>query len=187
VRIKNSGSKKSANNIHLLLLQLSLKINKLFILGISIALVVAFFDLLSKRFVFAILENIAQTQGLNNPEIKVFDFFSLVYVWNQGVSFGMFNSLENARVILSFLQGGVVLILLFWLNANKKIHHSYALGFIIGGALGNLSDRIKNGAVADFLDFHIASYHWPAFNLADSFVFIGVVILVLDDLVFSKK
>lgn len=147
----------------------------------------AFCDLLSKKFIFEILENIASTEQTNNPEIKIFDFFSLVYVWNRGVSFGMFNQLENSQLILSLVQGSVALVLLCWLYSNKKPHFSCALGFIIGGALGNLTDRIKNGAVADFLDFHIASYHWPAFNLADSFVFIGVMILILDDLIFSKK
>ncbi len=164
-----------------------MKAKKIFLLGVAIALVVAFCDLLSKRFIFTILENIALSEQTNNPEIIVFDFFSLVYVWNRGVSFGMFNQIENSHIILSIVQGSVLLILLGWLYMSKKPHFSYALGFIIGGALGNLSDRIKNGAVADFLDFHIASYHWPAFNLADSFVFIGVMILIFDDLIFSKK
>lgn len=164
-----------------------MKTKKLFLLGISIALLVAFFDLLSKKFIFSILENIALTEKTNNPEIKVFDFFSLVYVWNRGVSFGLFNQLENSHIILSIVQGSIALILLIWLYSNKRPNITCALGFIIGGALGNLSDRIKNGAVADFLDFHIASYHWPAFNLADSFVFIGVMILIFDDLIFSKK
>jgi signal peptidase II len=72
-------------------------------------------------------------------------------------------------------------VLLIWLYRNEKIYLTYALGLITGGAVGNLFDRIKNGAVADFLDFHIASYHWPAFNAADSFVFIGVAILLLED------
>ncbi len=164
-----------------------MKVKKTFLLGIAIALVVAFCDLLSKRLIFAILENIATTQQTSNPEIVISDFFSLVYVWNRGVSFGMFNQIENSHIILSLVQGSVLVVLLFWLYSNQKKHFTYALGFIIGGALGNLADRIKNGAVADFLDFHVASYHWPAFNLADSFVFIGVMILIFDDLIFSKK
>ncbi len=164
-----------------------MKNKKLFFLGVAIAFCVAFFDLLSKRLIFSFLENIALAEQTSNPEITIFNFFSLVYVWNRGVSFGMFNNLENAQVILSILQGSIALILFYWLYKNKKPHLTYALGFIIGGAMGNVIDRIKNGAVADFLDFHIASYHWPAFNLADSFVFIGVAILIFDDLIFSKK
>ncbi len=164
-----------------------MKNRKLFFLGVLIAFCVAFFDLLTKRVVFSILENIALEQKTHNPEIIISNFFSLVYVLNTGVSFGMFNQIENSQVILSLLQGSIALFLFYWLYKNKKPHLVYALGFIIGGAMGNVIDRIKNGAVADFLDFHIASYHWPAFNLADSFVFIGVMILIFDDLIFSKK
>jgi signal peptidase II len=164
-----------------------MKITKLFFLGIAIAFFAAFFDLVSKRIIFAILENVALAQNIGNPEIMIFDFFSLVYVWNRGVSFGMFNNLENSQIIFSVVQFSIVLILFFWLYYNKKIHITYALGLIIGGAFGYLIDRIRNGAVADFLDFHIASYHWPAFNLADSWVFIGVMILIFDDLLFTKK
>ena len=160
---------------------------KLFFLGILVAFFVAFFDLLSKRIIFSILENIALKQGVNNPEIKIFDFFSLVYVWNRGVSFGMFSQLENSHIIFSVIQFVIIIILFFWLYYNQKIHFTYAIALVIGGAFGNLIDRIKNGAVADFLDFYIASYHWPAFNLADSCVFIGVMVLIFEDLFFVKK
>ena len=154
---------------------------KLFFTGILIAAFVAFFDLLSKRVIFAMLEQ------SELREIKIFDFFSLVYVWNRGVSFGMFNHLENSHIIFSLLQGTIALILAFWLYNNENKLFMWALGLIIGGALGNVVDRIKNGAVADFLDFHIGAYHWPAFNLADSCVFIGVMILIFDEIFFRKK
>ena len=146
---------------------------KLFVLGLAIAVCVAFFDLLTKEIVFRFIED--------GDEIKIFDFFSLVRVWNRGVSFGMFNQLENSHIIFSIIQGGIALVLVFWLYRNNNFYFAYGLGLIIGGALGNVIDRIMNGAVADFLDFHIASYHWPAFNLADSCVFIGVVILLFFD------
>ena len=155
--------------------------HKLFFFGVIIIFLVAFFDLLTKRLVFAVLENSF------NKQIEVTGFFSLVEVWNSGVSFGMFHNLENSQTIFSTLQLFIALILFFWLYNNQKIHFTYALSFIIGGAIGNAIDRIKNGAVADFLDFHIASYHWPAFNLADSFVFVGVAILIFDDIIFKKK
>lgn len=164
-----------------------MKVRKLFLLGIAIAIAVAFFDLLTKRLIFAILENQSLELGIKNPEIRIFNFFSLVLVWNRGVSFGMFNQLEKGPLLLSLLQFTIMCIVFCWLYRNNKPHFSVALGLIAGGALGNLADRVKNGAVADFLDFHIASYHWPAFNLADSCVFIGVAILLLDDLFFQKK
>jgi signal peptidase II len=166
-----------------------LKEKKLFFTGIFIAFLVAFFDLLTKRIVFSTLENIAFEQFTKYPEIKITSFFNIVYVWNYGVSFGMFNKIENSQIIFCLLQLTIAFILCFWLYNDNRIQRVFALGFIIGGALGNSIDRAKNGAVADFLDFHLASYHWPAFNLADSFVFIGVMILLLEDFIFknSKK
>lgn len=158
---------------------MSLKIlqnQRLFILGVLIAILVAGADLLSKKLVFAFLDNYPGQQ------IEIFSFFNLVKVWNRGVSFGMFNQLEHSKIIFSFIQLAIAFILLFWLYNNRKMHFTYALGFVIGGALGNALDRIQNGAVADFLDFYISTYHWPAFNLADSFVFVGVAILLFDDL-----
>ena len=160
---------------------------KLFFLGIAIAIVVMFFDLLSKRVIFAILDKIALDQNIENPEIKICDFSSLIRVWNHGVSFGMFSGVENSQIIFCLVQSLILVILVIWLYRNQKPHFSYALGLIIGGALGNVIDRFQNAAVADFLDLHIAQYHWPAFNLADSSVFIGVAILVFDDLIFSKS
>lgn len=112
---------------------------------------------------------------------------NLVRVWNSGVSFGMFNKIENSQLIFCLVQGLIALALTFWLFYNSKKYYAIALGLIIGGALGNFIDRLQNGAVADFLDFYIGQYHWPAFNLADSFVFIGVAILLLDDFFFAKK
>ncbi len=138
---------------------------------------IAILDLASKRFIFAFLQE---------NDIKVFEFFNLVKVWNRGVSFGMFNGLEYSQIIFSIIQAVIIFILFFLLYKTERKSHFYAFCLIIGGAFGNLIDRIQNGAVADFLDFHIASYHWPAFNLADSFVFIGVVILVFED-IFHKR
>ena len=148
------------------------KINKLFIYGSLIAIFVAFLDLLSKRLIFAYLEDIALTKNTLNPEIEIFSFFNIVYVWNRGVSFGMFNGIANAQLVLSILQGSIAVILFFWLYHNKNSNYMIAISLIIGGALGNVIDRIQNGAVADFLDFYIGNYHWPAFNLADSFIFL---------------
>ena len=141
-----------------------------------------FFDLLTKRLTFATLEN-------QDPldHLEVFSFFNLVRVWNHGVSFGMFNNLEFGQIIFSAIVLIIAVVMLVWLYRNEKLYLTWALGFIIGGALGNLADRIQNGAVADFLDFHLASYHWPAFNLADSFVFIGVAMLLIEDLILRKK
>lgn len=156
--------------------------NKLFLKSLLIAFIAALLDLLSKRVVFAILEDIAIRDMTKYPEINIFPFFNIVYVWNRGVSFGMFNSIENAHLLLSILQFSVALVIAVWMYRNKNTFFVFPLGLIVGGALGNVIDRIKNGAVADFLDFHIANYHWPAFNIADSCVFIGVAMIILHDI-----
>ena len=160
--------------------------NKFFLKSLLIAFIVAVLDLLSKRVIFAILENIAVRDMVEYPQIEILPFFNIVYVWNRGVSFGMFNNIENAQLLLSILQFSVALIISIWMYRNKNSFFVLPLGLIVGGALGNVVDRVRNGAVADFLDFHIANYHWPAFNIADSCVFIGVALIVFYD-IFLKK
>ena len=149
---------------------------KLFFLGLALAAVVATLDLYSKKIVFGFLD------GLNSehPEFLVTGFFSLVKVWNKGVSFGMFNHLNDGKYIILAVNLSILSALLIWLYRNQITYLSIAIGFIIGGAIGNILDRIDNNAVADFLDFYIGKYHWPAFNLADSAVFLGVVLLLLE-------
>lgn len=147
----------------------------------------AIIDLTSKRITFAILDKKAVELGAANYFIKVTDFFNIVQVWNRGVSFGMFNNITYAQFILSFITIIIIVILIYWLNKAKDNLTCLALVFIIGGAFGNLVDRVKYGAVADFLDFHLFGYHWPAFNLADSFIFIGVCLLLLEEFLIFKK
>jgi signal peptidase II len=99
----------------------------------------------------------------------------------------MFNKINNSNVIFTVIQGGIAIALLFWLYQVKNLYLTIALGLVIGGAFGNAIDRIINGAVADFLDFYIGNYHWPAFNLADSAIFIGVSMLLIDEFLFKKN
>ncbi|NQU56083.1 MAG: signal peptidase II [Rhodospirillales bacterium] len=115
--------------------------------------------------------------------IPVFPSFNLVMGWNRGVSFGMFDSSSPMNQwLLIGLALVVVMVLLVWLKRAETRLIACALGLIIGGALGNVIDRIHFGAVADFLDFYIGDYHWPAFNVADAGITVGAVILVLDSL-----
>jgi signal peptidase II len=159
----------------------------LFFLGLLVASFIIFFDLLTKDQVFYLLHDFKGSNYATKTEIKITDFFSLVYVNNNGISFGMFNEAKNAREIFAFLQGSIATILIIWLWRIKNKHLAIAIGLIVGGAFGNVIDRIQNGGVTDFLDFHIASYHWPAFNLADSAIFVGVAIVLLDEFIIKKK
>lgn len=159
---------------------------KLFVYGILLSLSFASADLYSKYYIFDLINNL-QDQGLiEYPAIKITSFFNLVQVWNNGVSFGMFSSFANAKIFIIIMNLAISAILLIWLFRNTHQYLMIALAFVLGGAFGNLIDRIINDAVADFLDFHLFGYHWPAFNLADSFIFIGVVMLLLENF-FIKK
>ena len=159
----------------------------LFFLGILIASLIIFFDLFTKDQVFYLLHDFRGSNYATKTQIKITDFFSFIYVNNNGISFGMFDKVENAREIFAFLQGSIATILIIWLWRIKAKHLAVAVGLIIGGAFGNVIDRIQNGGVTDFLDFHIASYHWPAFNLADTAIFIGVATVLFDEFIIKKK
>jgi signal peptidase II len=158
---------------------------KIFFVGITIALLSSILDILSKEIIAEILEK----NSLR--EIKIIGFFNLVYVWNRGISFGMFSGFAHSQIVLSSLVLIITIVVMNLLYRAKNIYFSYSFGLIIGGGFGNLFDRIKNGAVFDFLDFFITinekQYHWPAFNLADSLVFVGVFMLILEDCFKNRK
>jgi signal peptidase II len=150
---------------------------KPFFFGLIIATIVAFLDLYSKKVIFEFLDG----SNSEHPEFVITSFFSLVKVWNRGVSFGMFSNLSDGKYIILFVNLTILSVLLVWLYRNKIVYLTWAIALIIGGAMGNIIDRIMNDSVADFLDFYIGKYHWPAFNLADSAVFLGVVLLLLEN------
>ena len=141
--------------------------------GLSIAFAAVLLDQLSKYYM---LNEVLGQSAI----IVISPVFNLVKAWNTGVSFSMFN---NYGSLGAFLLSGVALVivgfLLYWLKNEANRLAQVALGMIIGGAIGNVIDRVRLGAVFDFLDFHIGESHWPAFNLADSFICIGAAILVL--------
>jgi signal peptidase II len=93
----------------------------------------------------------------------------------------MFRALgDNMPIVMVVATGIIIAILLYYLLRRATSYERTPLIFIVGGALGNLIDRIRFGAVIDFLDFHIGGAHWPAFNIADSFITIGVCLYILN-------
>jgi len=100
----------------------------------------------------------------------------------------MFDSASaHAPWLLSGLAGAVVVALVFWLRRVDHPLPGIALGLIIGGALGNVLDRVRYGAVVDFLDVHALGYHWPAFNVADSAICVGAALLLVDGLLAPRR
>lgn len=146
------------------------------LVGIVAAVLVIVADQISKALIFAYL---AQKQAA----VHVTDFFNLVGAWNKGVSFSMFDNLGGYGVyVLSGFSLIVVSVLVYWLIKENSRFMQLALGFVIGGAIGNVIDRLRVGAVFDFLDVHVNNHHWPAFNVADSFICIGAVLIVIGSL-----
>jgi signal peptidase II len=154
--------------------------------GLAVAATVAILDQLSKA---AILSHFAAT-GLGGERLA--PFFNLALVYNRGVSFGMFNAGAGSgaglnALVFSLVAAAVVIGLFYWLRRVSSPLLAAAIGLIIGGAVGNVIDRIRLGAVVDFLDFHIGLWHWPAFNLADSAICVGVAAMLLDGLLLHRE
>ena len=149
-------------------------------LGLIIIVLTVAADQISKFLAFTDL-----SEGL---PVAVTSFFNWVKVWNTGVSFSMFNNHGQAgAVVLSVFALGVAAFLFRWMLKETNRLKIAALALIIGGAVGNVIDRVRFGAVLDFLDFHYKNMHWPAFNLADSFICIGVFILIAMEIFCNKK
>lgn len=142
--------------------------------GIIIAVICFVLDYASKQLII--------TDIMNPPEIiQITSFFNIVLAWNTGVSFSLFDSYGvTGTNILIAVSSSITLVFLIWLYKTKSPWMTSALGMVIGGALGNLYDRIAYGAVIDFLDFHLNGLSWPAFNFADTFIAIGVIYILID-------
>jgi signal peptidase II len=150
-------------------------------LGLTAAAIALVLDQVSKFALYDLL--VAKEQRA----IEVLPFFNLVTVWNYGISFGMFNSgSASGSIIFVGLALAIVVALLVWLRNVTTPLVAAALGLVIGGAIGNVIDRLRFGAVFDFLDFHAAGWHWPAFNIADSAICIGVFLLCIDALFLTR-
>ncbi|MGF7173446.1 signal peptidase II [Azospirillum doebereinerae] len=150
--------------------------------GLIVAVAVVVLDQLSKWWILDVV-----MQPIPHV-VEVTPFFNLVLVWNYGVSFGTFASgASYMPFVLSGIAAVITVSLIFWLRQAERRLVALAIGFIIGGAIGNVVDRLRFGAVADFLDFHIDSWHFWAFNVADSGISVGVALLLIDSLVAGRE
>ena len=120
-----------------------------------------------------------------HDSITVFPgFFRLTHVQNPGAAFGLFAESSSewkvALLVLFSILALVVVSVLLWKNSHSMTTTGVGLSLILGGAVGNLWDRLLTGRVVDFFDFYLGSYHWPAFNIADSAIVIGALLLVAE-------
>ncbi|MXS84381.1 lipoprotein signal peptidase [Nitrosomonas sp. HPC101] len=149
--------------------------------SLSLATIVLLLDLFTKRWVEL---NLSYGQ-----QIVITEFFNLVLAYNAGAAFSFLSDASGwQRWFLSAIAFFVSVLIVYLLYKNT-INRLFciALSLILGGALGNLWDRIMLGHVVDFLDFHVSGYHWPAFNLADSAIVCGACLLILDSIWNGKK
>jgi signal peptidase II len=119
----------------------------------------------------------------------VTSFFNIVRVHNTGAAFSFLADAGGWQRWFFTGIGAVATIFILWM---LRSHHaqklfSFALACILGGAIGNVADRLMHGYVVDFLDFHVKGWHWPAFNIADSAIFIGAACLILDEILRVKR
>ncbi|MDE0924786.1 signal peptidase II [Aurantimonas coralicida] len=117
--------------------------------------------------------------------IPVTGFFNLVLGFNTGVSFGLLGE-APAWLLMAFILP-MVAGLLVWMTRTDSRLTAIALGLVVGGALGNLLDRLRHGAVTDFLDFYVGAYHWPAFNFADVAIVSGVGLLLIESVLAREE
>jgi signal peptidase II len=150
--------------------------------GLGVAVIAAVLDQITKAMVLSFFGE----TGCAVHRIVATSFLDLVLTCNRGVSFGMFNSAGLNSLVFALAAAAIVAVLTFWLARVRSNFLAIAIGLIIGGAIGNLIDRLRFGAVIDFLYFHAGPWYWPAFNLADSAICLGVAAMLLDGLLLRR-
>ena len=148
---------------------------------IIIILTLFFLDRISKIYLINL-----QNSGID-VDFYIFSFLNFYLVWNTGIGFGLVALEANILYhILTIVIAAVNLLLIYFLFRAKGIY-VYLLALIIGGSLGNLADRIYYYAVPDFIDFHIGNFHWFIFNVADIFITVGIIGLIIAELLKKEK
>jgi len=155
--------------------------NKQFYFNLSIVLIIFFLDRITKKIIIHLnQENFGQ-------QIFSSEYLNINLIWNQGIAFGLFSFNENnVYNILTALIALVILVILVMILKSDGFKR-FSLLMIMGGALGNLYDRIFFSAVPDFFDFHVANFHWFIFNVADIFITIGVIFMILIEFTDNNK
>ena len=155
-------------------------IKKIFI-SFIIILTIFLIDRASKIFILNILEDTGEV------DIYINSFLNFYLVWNQGIGFGLLSSNEDYFYNLVTVLIVSINFIIIYLLINEKGIKYYFLLVILGGSLGNLFDRIYFSAVPDFIDINYKGYHWFIFNVADIFITMGIILLILAELISYKK
>ncbi len=157
-----------------------IKIRKIDIYSFALILLIFVLDRLSKIYVIELIRS-------QEKEIFLYDFLNLTLNWNTGIAFGLLSF--NANLLYHLVSALILLIIayLIYLMVIADSSGKIILSLIIGGAIGNLYDRLTYFAVPDFIDFHIEDFHWFTFNVADIFISIGILLMVIKEFILKKK
>ena len=156
-------------------------LSKNFIINLLLVLLIFLFDRISKIYVIYL------DKKFFGSEIYSSKFLNIELYWNTGIAFGLFSFSENYLYnLLTFVIVIVIMIVIFMIAISKDFK-KYPLLMILGGALGNLVDRIFFKAVPDFIDFHIQNFHWFIFNVADIFISLGIIFMILLEIIANNK
>ena len=156
-------------------------LNKNFYIDFSIVISVYFIDRLTKMFVIQLDKNNLGSDIFNST------YLNIVLIWNKGIAFGLLSFNEDYLYnILSVIISMIVVVLVI-MSIKSQGFKRYSLLMVIGGALGNLHDRIFFKAVPDFIDFHIGSFHWFIFNVSDIFITFGIISLIVLEISSNKE
>jgi len=151
------------------------------IINSLIILTIFFLDRVSKLYVIFLNE-----KNLS-PDIFTSKFLNINLIWNEGIAFGLLSFNESYLYNLLTFLISIIIIVIFFMIMKSDGMKKYSLLMILGGAFGNLYDRIFFQAVPDFIDFHIGNFHWFIFNVSDIFISVGVFSLIFLELVDNKK
>ena len=153
-----------------------INLSKNFYINLIIIISIFALDRISKLYV------IYESKKMYVTELYTSKYLNITLIWNEGIAFGLFSFDQGNKYNLLTLIIALITIVILIMIINSQGFKKYALLMILGGALGNLFDRIIYKAVPDFIDFHIAEFHWFIFNVADIFITIGVIFMVLFEL-----
>ena len=157
-----------------------IKIQKFDLYSFVLILIIFGLDRFSKIYVIDLIQTYEK-------EIYIYDFLNLTLNWNTGIAFGLLSS--NANFFYHLVSALILLIILYliYLMVISDKSGKLVLSIIIGGAMGNLYDRLNYYAVPDFIDFHIENFHWFTFNIADIFISIGIIMMLFKETIFKKN
>ncbi|MDC0233485.1 signal peptidase II [Candidatus Pelagibacter sp.] len=123
----------------------------------------------------------------NHANIEFLSFINLHLIWNKGIAFGLFSFSEKSNYNLLTVLIMIIIIVVFWMMVRSKGIEKYGFLMVFGGSLGNVFDRLYYSSVPDFIDIYYKNFHWFIFNVADIFITLGVIVLILNEFVLKNQ